>query len=901
MNLDLPRWIKLAPFTSLNALHDEHLELRHEAEAAEECCAKGQPTCRRDVVLLRRRIRRFEERAAATGQILDERTDRDLVQSMLDYWSIRQAYLARESERLRIAEAGDGASRLTARRPPPLSEPLCLAPFDEDQAPALPDEPSPFVGLNAFTEMETANAFFHGRADAVRELANVVARNRLVVVTGPSGGGKSSLVMAGLVPALREGALPGSAHWAYWPAIMPGTDPFAALLNVVRPPNQDVRNWISEQRANLESSPISLAQICEHAAEGPRPSLLVIDQTEEVLTITREEDVRERFLTAMVSVTQSESPEHRLIVIVREDFLAHLRRVKPFADLTDDVVVTYRPKPMTAEELRQAIEEPARAVGLKFDAGIVDDLVRCVVNDPAALPLLQFTLTQLWRRRRRNRITHDIYEKIGRPAEALERTADNVYEKLGAQENQEAARHIFLALVVPAASANEPSDVSADSQIVNSEWVRRRLPRAVLHELQASDRIDRVLDAFVKEGLIRKTSGTDTDEDRFDVSHEALLRNWRRLREWLFEKRSNSQRELQVLTNARQWHQSNGNADHLAVGSALEEAEKYTADPLIRQYVEASRKAAKQREGRLLKRIYALSTAVVLLLIGGSALAAYLTYNYNRKTVELAKKSEEQALERAQLQAELARRARVDQTTIQSELLPAATGPVTAMTDESAIVAGGPGATGYLWVGSSETPLLREASGRVVANPASVRPGQGYRLRVNVVLRKGWPQQNPFKPADRISRDAAAIAGSLLVAREVKAFQKNGSTQYWMQARLVPELFVQYPPGSKRQIGNIISKLREHGYEVAAPEESETAIGKSEIRYYHTQDSETASKLKGLLEDILDKRVRATDESEPEPGQEKSEHKDDPGKLELWLDPQPESSIKRSPSSATSE
>src|SRR5262249_20392809 len=346
-------------FLSLAALKESHNDLlqrrRSEDESPELLDA----------------IEAFIGRAQATGVLLDHDDDRDTAQSLLTYWD---NLLYR------------------ARRIPPDST---LAEFDPKLAPELPDEACPYLGLDAFNERD-AEKFF-GRADLVARLIERLADHRLLAIVGPSGGGKSSLVRAGLISALKRGALPGSEHWRYLPPIVPGSDPIAALRRIL--PDKDNGRQADEE-PDHPGLPVSSS-----------PCLLVVDQFEELFTLCDDEQARQQFIAMLLDLIEAPGAQDRVILTMRSDFetfVARAPRLQGYFD-AGRIQVT----PLSAAELREAIELPAQAVGLKFQAGIVDALLQDILGEPAGLPLLQFTLLKLWEQRDRNRVTGETYERVG--------------------------------------------------------------------------------------------------------------------------------------------------------------------------------------------------------------------------------------------------------------------------------------------------------------------------------------------------------------------------------------------------------------------------------------------------------------------------------------------------------
>jgi hypothetical protein len=439
-----------------------------------------------------------------------------------------------------------------------------------------------------------------------------------------------------------------------------------------------------------------------------------------------------------------------------------------------------------------------------------------VVNDPAALPLLQFTLSQLWQRRRRNRITREAYAEIGRPAEALGRTAEKVYENLRTEQAHAAARDIFLALVVPA---------------VGAEFVRRRVRRGTLHDLRDSTQIDRVLDAFVAAGLIRKTV-VEAGDDRFDVMHEALLRNWPRLIGWLDEVREKDSKKLLVLNRARIWDESGREPDHLAVGAALEEtAEFAAADPLILSYVEASRARAQVLHKKSRRRKIVIAAAI-LVLAGAGIISNLLGHHWSQQALSNLTEVQELALNQIVAQAE---------------------DPQTGLPDAPLIrVLRGPGSSGLIRIGLAQQSFLRSAEGQDVVAPTDVHRDGFYRLRIDV------PLVEVASSGDnqvRVRANGNASAGALVVARgTASSTDRPSGRQYWLPVRVVPRVFVQFSGGTREQVTEILRRLRERGFDVPAAQQVDAVPEGAEVRYYYNQDEASARYLVMVLNSQLPTR-----------------------------------------------
>ena len=443
------------------------------------------------------------------------------------------------------------------------------------------------------------------------------------MVAGPSGSGKSSLVLAGLVPRLKAGLVSGSERWHYLPAVIPGSDPLASLLLVTCPSGSNLSAWIAEHKPRLQRAPAYFKELVDATLTPARtvaeiqPAALVVDQFEELFTLCTDQQVRTSFVTALFSIVHGQGPQHRVILTIREDFVQRAIQLKGL----QDPKILFRPPPLTTGELRRVIEEPAKKIGLKFEEGIVDELVKEVVGDPTTLPLLQFTLKQLWDHRERNRITWNAYRTVGRPSEALKRTAEKLFNDLKTFENQKTAERIFLELVHPS---------------VGAEFVRRRVRREALTRLEAADRVDRVLERLVDAGLVVMVRGSDAGDDRFEVAHETLIRNWPRFAEWLRQRKRHSERELQLIATARLWQESGCKSGYLLSGEALQEATQYrAAAPALKELILASEKAS-HRHARRVNRLTSLAAIVFSGLFLVSAWLAYVADEQREVAMERA-------------------------------------------------------------------------------------------------------------------------------------------------------------------------------------------------------------------------------------------------------------------------
>jgi serine/threonine protein kinase/DNA-binding XRE family transcriptional regulator len=434
---------------------------------------------------------------------------------------------------------------------------------------------NPYKGLRAFTEADAAD--FFGRETLVQELLARLAETtdlaRFLAVVGPSGSGKSSVVRAGLIPALRQGGLPDSDRW-FIVEMLPGSHPWeeleAALLRIaVNPPESLLAQLREDERGLLRAVRRVLP------ADESVELVLIIDQFEELFTLVADETVRQHFLNSLVTAVLDPRSRLRLIITLRADFTGHPLQYVDFGELlrqrTEFVL------PLTPDELEQAIANPAKRVGLALESGLAAAISREVGQEPGALPLLQYALTELFERSvgadgvgadgRPPLLTRAAYQASGGVLGALARRADELYESLDA-DGQEAARQLFLRLVTlgegmedtrrrvlraevevltggetPAQTQPPPRNGGGDSSPSPSEGEGRGggLPLTV---------IGQVIDQFGRHRLISFDHDPLTRGPTVEVAHESLLREWGHLREWLDASRTDIRLQRLLATAA---------------------------------------------------------------------------------------------------------------------------------------------------------------------------------------------------------------------------------------------------------------------------------------------------------------------------------------------------------------
>jgi serine/threonine protein kinase/WD40 repeat protein/DNA-binding winged helix-turn-helix (wHTH) protein len=425
-----------------------------------------------------------------------------------------------------------------------------------DVAVAAPIEPvqvrNPFKGLRPFTEADAMD--FHGREAFVERLLGRWRRadrpSRLLAVVGPSGSGKSSAVRAGLIPAIRRGAIEGSEGW-FVTEMIPGPHPLeeleAALLRVAAQPPAGLLQL-------LESGARGLLQAVELTIPDGSQLLLAVDQFEELFTLTEEESERALLLESLRVAAADPASRVQVVMTLRADFYDRPLNYPRFGELlgASTEVVT----PLAPDELERAIVRPAQSVGLRVEPSLVAQVASDVAAQPGALPLVQYALTELFDRRDDGLLTLSAYHDIGGVGGALAARAEHLYVTRH-DAGREAARQLFLRLV------------SLGEGIPDA---RRRVPISELSAIEVdAEAMDSVLDAYGRHRLVTFDRDPATREPTVEVAHEALLRSWPRLREWIAAARDDVGTLRRIEDAAAEWERSGRDASFLLRGSRLDQ------------------------------------------------------------------------------------------------------------------------------------------------------------------------------------------------------------------------------------------------------------------------------------------------------------------------------------------
>ncbi len=459
----------------------------------------------------------------------------------------------------------------------------------------------PYKGLDVFEE-EDAGLFF-GREELVDDLVGRVKASRTVFITGPSGSGKSSLVRAGLIPALKNGAMKNSERWLY-ETMKPTREPFIELARVASSltgtlsAGEDIRTkGLSDARIMAQWSEIALKDQREKRA------VIFIDQFEEVFTQIAKEEERMAFLNLLTHTATVEKGRAILLFAMRSDFVSNCATYPGLNALLNQQFVQIGA--MRPDELVSAIAQPALRVGLRVDPDLIAQIINDMQGEPGALPLMQFALKDLFDAEQAKggviALTLDEYVQRGGIHKSLERHADEAFAKLSENE-QELAYSIFGRLI----------------EIGRGTQDTRRT--ALFDELIPADARDIDVEAVVQKLADARLLTTDEQagRDTVTISHEKLIDAWPWLKKLVNENRDVISLQNEIATDAKEWDSHNRDASYLYIGARLDyareqlETKKLILSASTQEFVQAGH--IRQRRGRGFL-IAGISTIIGLLVI----------------------------------------------------------------------------------------------------------------------------------------------------------------------------------------------------------------------------------------------------------------------------------------------
>ncbi|WP_284740321.1 hypothetical protein [Amycolatopsis sp. RTGN1] len=463
-------------------------------------------------------------------------------------------------------------------------------------ADALASEPSsrqerkpPYLGLTTF-EPADANLFF-GRRPLVEQLCENLAESSFVAVFGPSGSGKSSLLRAGLIPALRERDPDVTTV-----LLSPGAHPPADLV-----------------------------------APGDRTKRLVVvvDQFEEIFTLCQDATERTAFIEALLMAVETDD-RVQVVLGVRADFYGRCADHPPLVEALRDHQVLIGA--MTEEQLRSVIVNPAEHQGLKVEAGLVETIVAEVAGQPDALPLVSHALLETWHRRRGQTLTLAAYRAAGGVRGAIAKTADHAYQDFGPEERQ-LAKEVFLRLTALGEG---------------TEDTRRRVDHEELLGTGRRKTMAAVLERLAQARLVA------LDENTVTVTHEALIRGWPALRSWLIEERQLLRSHRSLTEAAAEWDRHDREGSFLYRGLRLDTYHDFPENrlnDLERAFLSAGRttKSLERAERRRRLRLTTIKGAAMVVVLPVLVLLVIVQINWTAGERDIAQSRELAAAVRSQL------------------------------------------------------------------------------------------------------------------------------------------------------------------------------------------------------------------------------------------------------------
>ncbi len=450
-----------------------------------------------------------------------------------------------------------------------------LKPETKSEEPAE-GEP-PYMGLRYF---DTTDAnLFYGRDTLTRELVGRLEKESFLAIVGASGSGKSSIVRAGIVPAWKAGideagkGSSGSVH-----VLTPTAHPLESLAASLTRESESV-TATSMLMDDMKKDTRSLRLYVRKAMSslGDTSMLLIVDQFEEAFTLCKDPVERKSFIENLLSLAEEDGTA-RVVLTIRADFYHYCFEHEGLRLALEKHQANVGA--MNSEELREAIVQPAEKNGWAFEPALVDLILRDVGMEPGALPLLSHALLETWKRRQGRMLTLAGYADAGGVKKAITQTAERIYDHLTPAE-QFIARGIFLRLT-------ELGDGEQDT--------RRRVKMDELARIVDNpDTISKVLKTLTDARLVT------TEHDGVDVAHEALIREWKTLRNWLDEDRENLRLHRHLTERSQEWEHRRRDPSELYSAARLNRIQgwvkenKHQLSPLESEFLKASQNTRTRR------------------------------------------------------------------------------------------------------------------------------------------------------------------------------------------------------------------------------------------------------------------------------------------------------------------
>ncbi len=437
----------------------------------------------------------------------------------------------------------------------------------------------PYKGLNYFDNKPEDARYFKGRSKLTNELLEKIKDTNFLAVLGASGNGKSSVVRAGLLYQL-----PKTQICKILPVITPTAEPLKALANVINMPAEQLSHFINQ----TETERI----------------VLVIDQFEEVFSLCKDDKQREQFFKTLLEATERQDNKFCLVVVMRADFLDKCSHYVNLAEKIQDhqSIIT----PMTKEELEEAIVEPTKLVGLQIEPKLVSEMLVDVKGESGSLPLLQYALTELYKKCAADRfLSLSAYTELGQIKGTLEKRANAIYKGLS-EEEQKVSKLIFLELI----------------ELTELKYTKRQVSIKQLENLQAlkPELLHQVIQKLVKANLVVTDKSKEQQVSVVNIAHEALIQHWEQLHHWAESYSDALIRKRDIDAAAEEWKAHKKNKKYLWETAKLATAEDYNKNyaekvslsNLAQEFVQNSINYRKKKRNHLI----AILTLVFFALAG---------------------------------------------------------------------------------------------------------------------------------------------------------------------------------------------------------------------------------------------------------------------------------------------
>ncbi len=460
----------------------------------------------------------------------------------------------------------------------------------------------PYLGLDAFTE-DDADRFF-GRETLVSELVARVKESRFVVIAGPSGSGKSSVARAGLIHALKQGALPNSDRWLY-ATLTPGRDPIESLaLAMSRMKSPEVGDYLRQHTEEVDALHKCAESVLTERKD--QRAIIFVDQFEEVFTQVSKEDERLAFLNLLTYAATLENGRVTVLFALRSDFVSNCATYPQLNALLNQQFMQVGA--MQRDELVSAIARPALQVDLRIDPDLVAQIVNDMQDEPGALPLMQFALKDLFEAQQATggviALTLSDYLARGGLRKALERHADAAFAQLSENE-QQLARSIFSGLI----------EIGRGTQDTRRTATLEELVPANVNAAQINDVMQKLADA--------RLITTDEQDHHVTVTiaHETLIEAWPWLRRLVNENREAIALQNQIAEDAQEWEKNERDTSYLYSGARLANAhEQLAAQKIVlsgfaQDFVRAGQSRQRRNQMALMAGVVAIIALLTLAVI----------------------------------------------------------------------------------------------------------------------------------------------------------------------------------------------------------------------------------------------------------------------------------------------